>query len=310
MSLILDALNKADRERDPRDAVPDINTVHGGVRRAPDHRRLLWVAGALGALVVILGLLLLALWLRAPSPATATTPPAATAPAATASVAPASRPAIPETVAPPPVQPAAPTVAAAAEAATEPTVMASEELPGVSPEVLALYEVQTDTVVQQVVEPVVQPAPAAAAVNPGAGRQTSVDEALARALWEESKRLQTTLPQPPTPAQTQAQAAAKKTVTPPPPPDPDVPLEETMAGHKKTPFLHELPVTVQDTIPTLMYAKHDFQKRQVVINKTELRMGDATNGGVLVERVLADGVLLSFNGAQFKLASLSSWVNY
>jgi hypothetical protein len=39
-------------------------------------------------------------------------------------------------------------------------------------------------------------------------------------------------------------------------------------------------------------------------------MGDATNGGVLVERVLADGVLLRFNGAEFKLASLSSWVNY
>jgi general secretion pathway protein B len=285
MSLILDALNKADRERDPRDSVPDINTVHGGIQRPVDHRHLLWIAAALGGLVVILLLLLLVLWLRKPAPAEAALE---RGPAAQQDSTPqplvATPPATPEL--PPPVAPITEVAAA----------------PVLNPEIQALYGVQTDSVVQQVVEPQVQPAPQI--VIPETPRQSTVDETLARTLWEESK----TKPLPP--PVPQPQAATKKPAEPPPAIDSDLSVEETMAGYAKTPFLHELPVSVQDTIPTLMYAKHDYENNKVVINKTELRMGDATNGGVLIERVLADGLLLSFNGLEFKLASLSSWVNY
>jgi hypothetical protein len=41
-----------------------------------------------------------------------------------------------------------------------------------------------------------------------------------------------------------------------------------------------------------------------------LQVGGAAQGGVLLERILADGVLLSLDGTEFKLSSLSSWVNY
>lgn len=298
MSLILDALNKADRERDPRDAVPDINTVHGGIRHPLDQRRLLWLAGALGLLVVMLALLVLVLWLRQPAPAPApvqlpvqvqASQPAPTGPAPAQSADAQPTVAVP-TVAPNPPAPETPPAAAAAAP------------PTISPEVQALYGVQTDPVVQQVVVPEVQAA--AQVITPETPRQSTVDEALALRLWEESKR------QPLPATLTQTQDSAKKSTALPPPLDPDLSEEETMAGHSKIPFLHELPVTLQDTIPTLMYAKHDYGNRQVVINKTELRMGDATSGGVLIERVLADGVLLSFNGATFKLAAQSSWVNY
>jgi len=287
MSLILDALNKADRERDPRDSVPDINTVHGGVRQPVDQRRLLWIAGSLGAVTVILAMLLLVLWLRqSPAVPEQQTESLQRAPSQSQ---PNTQQVVEAAAAQPPLQTPATTTIETAPASLV-----------VNPEVQALYGVQTDPVVMQVVEPEVRAAPPV--IVPEARRQTTVDEALAQSLWEKSKT------QPP-PVQKPSPPAKKKAPAPPAL-DPDLPLEETMAGHPKTPFLHELPVTLQDTIPTLMYAKHDYENRKVVINKTELRMGDATNGGVLVEQVLADGVLLSFNGAEFKLGSLSSWVNY
>lgn len=304
MSLILDALNKADRERDPRDSVPDINTIHGGIRRPEDHRRLVWIAGGLGAVAIILAMLVLALWLRqsAPPPV-AELKPDQTAPSPspialqTPTITPPLANSQPQTHSP--LETAAPPPAAQLQS---PATASGDISVAVSPEVQALYGVQTDPVVQQVVEPEVRAAPQI--IVPEIPRQTTVDEALAATLWEKGK-----LQPPPQPVQ-QPAAPAKKVVTPPSLLDPDVPMEETLAGHRDIPFLHELPVTVQDTIPTLMYAKHDFENRKVVINKTELGMGDATNGGVLVEQVLADGVLMSFNGTEFKLTSLSSWVNY
>lgn len=279
MSLILDALNKADRERDARDSVPDLNTVHPGGRSPSDHRRLLWIAGALGLLVLILVALVLVLWLRSPS----TKAPAGD----------------------PPVAQAKPV---ATDAAPSPTPAVDKPPAAVPEEVKALYETQTDPVARQVVEPEVKAAPQV--ITPETPRQSTVDEALARALWEETKRqIPPPLPLPQQVEPAKSTSAPKKPVEPEPL-DPDLPPEETLAGYAKTPFLHELPITVQDKIPTLIYAKHDYSQRKVMINKTELRMGDATNGGVLVEKVLADGVLLSFNGNTFKLASLSSWVNY
>ena len=300
MSLILDALNKADRERDYRDAVPDLNTIHAVPKRNNPHRLAL-IVGALAAAVVLLILLVLVLWLRMPAPPAQVNPvedPLPSAPpleskstaAAVAATPPAPVTAVPSATVPAPSK------------AVETTATMTTAEGDLNPEVRALYEVQEDPVVQQVVEPVVQPA--ATVVTPA--RQSTVDEALALTLWEESKRQQTQ----PVPLPPGAKIAPATAATQPEEPGPDVAVEDTLAGYAETPFLHELPVTVQNTIPTLMYAKHDFQQGLVVINKTDLHMGDATNGGVLVERVLADGVLLSLNGTEFKLSSLSSWVNY
>jgi len=177
-------------------------------------------------------------------------------------------------------------------------------------EVQALYQTQQDAQVIQVIEPEIQPAlTEPTVITPEKPRRSSVDEELARRLWEESQReLGQPVPEsalPPTAAKPPAAAP-----TEPKPLPADLPAEETLAGHGEVPFLHELPVSVQNTIPTLMYAKHDYEKGFVVINKEELQVGSAAQGGVLLERILADGVLLSLNGTEFKLSSLSSWVNY
>ncbi len=308
MSLILDALNKADRERDYRDAVPDLNTIHGGIRR-DGQRRFAWLVAILGSLVVVLAVVVAALWLRSPAvdsaapaepvqPAVEPVPPATPFPSTSAPAIAATAPAAAETVS---------SAAAAPELELFPTTAV-----GVNPEIEALYQVQADAVVQEVTEPEVQAALSDTLVEEPlvtkpAHAKPSVDAELARTLWEEAKRQQ----QYPVPLPPEAKtAAAGKSPASAPAPAIKAPLEETLAGYAETPFLHELPPTVQNTIPTLMYARHDYSQGLVVINKADLRAGDATNGGVQVERVLADGVLLSLQGTEFKLSSLSSWVNY
>lgn len=290
MSLILDALNKADREREYRDAVPDLNTVHG-VARPPRLRHSMWMIGGLVAAVLMVLALLAVLWLRssAPVPADAVLqePAAFTQVAESALELPALT---------------GNSVRTALGVVGAPT----------DEEVRALYQPRQDTRVMEVVEPQIQSALAEPTIiTPAQPRASSVDEELARALWEESRQGM----QQPVPAELLRQAApgvpaATKPAAEPQPLPADLPAEETLAGHSDIPFLHQLPVSVQDTIPTLMYARHDYEQGFVVINKEQLQMGSAAKGGVLLERILADGVLLSLDGTEFKLSSLSSWVNY
>lgn len=296
MSLILDALNKADREREYRDAVPDLKTIHATPRQERNYRAVWLIGGVVTALVLAIALLLV-IWLRAPAPAPQDKVPVLTQDSAPAKADPA------------PAEPVAlPQVATAPlENSVAPVVELSEALPPavmpVDQEVQALYQTQQDTQVMQVIEPAIQPAAPQVAGAETRRSRSSVDEELARVLWEESRRESLRPAPPPVPAAPTASAEAK-------PLPADLPVEETLAGHQSIPFLHELPLTIQDSVPTLMYAKHDYDKGFVVINKEELQMGSAAKGGVLLERILADGVLLSLNGTQFKLSSLSSWVNY
>lgn len=67
----------------------------------------------------------------------------------------------------------------------------------------------------------------------------------------------------------------------------------------------------RDAVPTLMYLRHDFNPAgvsTVLINSEELREGQATRG-VTVRSILADSVILSYNGTEFRLRALNSWVN-
>lgn len=293
MSLILDALNKADREREYRDAVPDLNTVHGVVR-SPRPRHPAWMIGGLVAAVLMVLVLLVLLWLRQtddPAPAERATPqePAAT---------------------PAQIVEQKPELSVAAPSSTEQPVAIVAPPP--NEEVQALYQPRQDLQVMEVVEPEIQAAlTEPTVITPAVPRPSTVDADLARALWEESrKEMQQGVPEALLRQNTAPTAETKPVVEEPKALPADLPVEETLAGHSEIPFLHELPVAVQDTIPTLMYAKHEYDEGFVIINKEELQVGSAAQGGVLLERILADGVLLSLDGTEFKLSSLSSWVNY
>ncbi len=78
------------------------------------------------------------------------------------------------------------------------------------------------------------------------------------------------------------------------------------------PMLAELSQGIRDTIPTLMYSQHDYRDdgapSSVLINRKRRAVGDSVSG-VRVDEILPDSVVLHYRGTVFRLRALNSWVN-
>ena len=77
------------------------------------------------------------------------------------------------------------------------------------------------------------------------------------------------------------------------------------------PLLEDLSQQQKDGIPTLMYTLHDWVPggpSRVVLNGQALQVGQQ-HGGVRVEEILSDSVVLNWRGIRFRLRALNSWVN-
>jgi len=89
-------------------------------------------------------------------------------------------------------------------------------------------------------------------------------------------------------------------------------LADTKLQDNGVPFLATLSQQTKDSIPTLMYQRHDYSgnpgKSSVLINAKTLSAG-ASVGGVKVVEILPDSVVLEFKGTRFRLRALNSWVN-
>ena len=79
------------------------------------------------------------------------------------------------------------------------------------------------------------------------------------------------------------------------------------------PLLATLSQQTKDSIPTLYYQRHDYSSNvaisTVVLNGDTLRVGGSLGQGIKVEEILPDSVVLSYQGTQFRLRALNSWVN-
>ncbi|MDO3386475.1 general secretion pathway protein GspB [Gilvimarinus sp. SDUM040013] len=99
---------------------------------------------------------------------------------------------------------------------------------------------------------------------------------------------------------------------------PEVPasMTGTIAAAEK-PFeqiggVRSLPLAVQNSVPTLMYAAHNYNPAgdsSVVINGRIWREGESVSQGITLEAVQADGIILRSGQHRFTLKALSSWVN-
>jgi len=79
------------------------------------------------------------------------------------------------------------------------------------------------------------------------------------------------------------------------------------------PLLASLSQQFKDSVPSLMYLRHDYSglpgKSTVVINGKTVAAGGTVSGGIKVEEILPDSVILSYQGTRFRLRALNSWVN-
>jgi general secretion pathway protein B len=282
VSLILDALN---RSRQDSEQVPGLASHHPVVNEATGSRdglgwlQWLLVLGLACAVLVIGWLLFERISPAIPLPEQL----AAELPAAATPAAPLERATRPE--------PAVPEQAAISVPPAIPAATASLQQPAAAP----------------LPEPELAPAPVDASVT---------------ALYQQRK--QSSYEQP-----TAAEPVSQPVKTPADVPAADSPREETVDIEQLVakaeaeladaqlqdngePFLATLSQQTKDAIPTLMYQRHEYSgdpaKSSVVLNGKALRAGAAV-GGVKVEEILPDSVVLDFQGTRFRLRALNSWVN-
>ncbi len=130
-------------------------------------------------------------------------------------------------------------------------------------------------------------------------------------------------PQPDSPQQPNPQPNPQSQPDPPPQLDPppagpsaeDTPTvapQPAPAEVLPAPFIRELPWSVQQRVPSINYIAHghrDGGDSHVVLNNRELRVGASLTPDLTLEAILPDGIVLNFQGHRFKLPAQSSWVN-
>jgi general secretion pathway protein B len=90
-------------------------------------------------------------------------------------------------------------------------------------------------------------------------------------------------------------------------------MKDATLDEHPAPLLSALSQQVKDDIPTLYYQRHDYSNNTsistVVMNSKTLKVGGNPVNGVKIEEILPDSVVLSYQGTQFRLRALNSWVN-
>ena len=245
MSLILDALNRADKERSEQQHAPNLHAppINGGGQPSPVTR---WVAEAVVVLVLATALVY-ALWFRDAETVTTDQP---TMPAAVSSPSPST-----------------------AE--------------GQRPEKLATATVQPELEKQQ------------------KNIRSNTDNAVAR-LYQQ----QQTKP-PVTPTKVEKARAVS-----PAPTQPSVARKKPSGREilQQIPLLSSLSSRFQESVPNIDYSLHVYNEEEnsglVNLNGSVRKIGAEITPGVRLIAILPDSVVLDYNGVQFRLMALNSWVHF
>lgn len=282
MSLILDALNRAEHERKNQNAVPDINTLHRPQALSTEssaRRTIWWGIGAVLVLVAII-LALLVVLRRESGPVPVAPPlsvpsPVEQAPSVQQSaVAPSSVAAVASVPSPRSISRQA-TVATTPEVAAKATPRTS----ATNSDVDKLYAAE-DTTASAPVDTGVNELYAAEAATTAAS-ETIVD---------------------PFNSTGSATAAAQEQAPP-----------RTFDSIKNIPDFNALPWNMRQKIPTITYARHNYLAggvSSVVINNQTTGVGNIIGAGqFIVQEIYVDGVVLKHGNAVFKLRALTGWIN-
>lgn len=277
MSLILDALNRAEHERKNQNAVPDINTLHRpqALNTESGSRRTLW--WAIGAVLVLIAIILaLVIVLRQKSGAALVLapPPVSVAQQATSIQQPAT----------------AQTPAASLSSAQSPVAStAAIAAPAVVTEAPRKSVTDADVDKLYAAEDTAAPAPISNGVN-----ELYAAEAATTAASETIVDPFNSTGNPATAPQEQA------------PP-------RTFDSIKNIPDFNALPWNMRQKIPTISYARHNYLAggvSSVVINNQTTGVGNIIGTGqFIVQDIFVDGVVLKHGNAVFKLRALTGWIN-
>lgn len=245
MSLLLDALNKADQERKRNQATPGINSNHEEIHdHSARNKSIILAAGILGFFILLAAIY----WLGQRSAVTtATATPATTTNQQT------------QTHSQMAVQSSASSVAQTVTT-NEPEIDTSED------HVASLYGQNSQT----------QPANAT----------------LSTSTPEPAVATNNTMP----PASNEQTTAASPT---------------SISQFANLPDLHDLPNQILVKIPSLNYSEHNYNMNggSVKINGNIHHINDQVASGLVIDKILEDGMILHIDNYAFKMRALNSWVN-
>lgn len=282
MSLILDAINRSNRERANPGEVPGIATQHYSDSAVPAASS--WPQGLL-ALALVLALTLIAWLLLAPKAASpVNTSSLDVAPVASIANSAASSPALKPAAQPAVLEPSPHVAAPELRPALIDSTNAKPQPPA---EVAALYT-QASSMSESAELSPDEPAQAEPL-------RSSASQQVASLQSNTEGQEQTVLDVDALLRQAQTQ------------------MQQAKAVEHAAPFLADLSQQQKDAIPTVLYSAHDYHadatRSKVLINGQSASAGSSIGKGLRVEEILPDSVVLSFAGQSFRLPALSSWVN-
>lgn len=73
--------------------------------------------------------------------------------------------------------------------------------------------------------------------------------------------------------------------------------------------VRDLPFNAQNNVPTMMYTEHNYTRKSVTINGKEYREKSSIAKGLVIEKVLEDGLILKYEQYTFKMRAYNNWIN-
>lgn len=305
MSYILDAIKKADQKRKLGE-VPDVSTIHETPMVEP--RRFSWLYGLAAILFVNAAGLAWWLWLKTPSQQD----PVTHVPGSPAAVIDQQMPSLStfqttgmQALPGPPMATAPPTI----QPPVTPMPPPSSQIQGGGPPVQAPSRAveastsssqssQNPTAFVPVQEEIPPPSFVAEQDLPDEV-EVSEEELLAE---EESLSAEEQVDEP---VASSGQVLAPIAVSPEPIAKPRKTRREEDPELAKIPFLKQLPVEIQKTLPVLHISFHSYairpEDRLVSISGKILRQGQEFDENLKLERITLKGVVFNFNGKLFRL---------
>lgn len=274
MSLILDALNRAEHERKNQNAVPDLNTFHRPqeLTATPGARRTLWWGVGVVLVLIAIIIALVVVLRREPAMQVSVTK---TAPAQQSPAVPSPAP-----------------IVALTQSVASTSVPAATEVPVV--ETTPAIATPPNADVNQLY--------AAQDTDPAAATDTGVNELYAAEAA--TAAASETIVDPFNPTGDAAIATASIQEQAPP---------RTFDSIKNIPDFNALPWNMRQQIPTISYARHNYLANgvsSVVINNQTSGVGNIIGTGqFIVQEIFVDGVILKHGNAVFKLRALNGWIN-
>lgn len=73
--------------------------------------------------------------------------------------------------------------------------------------------------------------------------------------------------------------------------------------------VRDLPFNAQNNVPTMMYTEHNYNRKSVTINGKEYKEKSSISKGLVIEKVLEDGLILKYQQYTFKMRAYNNWIN-